>query len=156
MLFLARQFLDYEPGIHYPQAQMQSGVTGINTIRIYNPLKQRCDQDPDGVFIRRWVPELRDVSGGAVHEPWLLGATQLHPAGYPEPVIDLHTATPKAKERIHERKADAATQHEARAVYDKHGSLHPGRESTRRRSGSLIDDAADHAQLSLLGDLNGS
>jgi deoxyribodipyrimidine photo-lyase len=43
--FLARQFLDYEPGIHYPQIQMQSG-TGINTIRFINSE----DHDPDGVY----------------------------------------------------------------------------------------------------------
>ncbi|MEM6852227.1 MAG: FAD-binding domain-containing protein, partial [Pseudomonadota bacterium] len=58
---LARLFTDYEPGIHWPQTQMQSGTTGINTIRIYNPVKQGKDQDPAGAFTRRWLPELGEV-----------------------------------------------------------------------------------------------
>ena len=68
--FLAKKFIDYELGIHYPQIQMQSGTTGINTIRIYNVIKQSYDQDPEGVFIRRWIPELRKLPNNFVHEPW--------------------------------------------------------------------------------------
>ena len=59
---LAQQFLDYEPGIHYSQIQMQSGTTGMNSIRIYNPIKQGMDQDPDGNFIKQWVPELHNLA----------------------------------------------------------------------------------------------
>ncbi|CAD7949701.1 unnamed protein product [Amoebophrya sp. A120] len=55
-IHLARLFTDYEPGIHYPQVQMQAGTTGINTIRCYNPIKQSEDQDPDGRFLKRWLP----------------------------------------------------------------------------------------------------
>ena len=155
-LFLARQFLDYEPGIHYAQAQMQSGVTGINTIRMYNPVKQSRDQDPEGAFIRRWVPELRGVAGDAVHEPWLLAGTQLRPAGYPDPVVDLLAASERARTLVHERKAEVATQREAKAVYDKHGSRHPGRETLARRAGRRRADTAGDTQLSLLGDADGT
>ena len=66
---LARVFLDYEPGIHYPQLQMQSGTTGINAMRVYNVTKQGKDQDPDGVFIRKFVPELKNVPLKYIHEP---------------------------------------------------------------------------------------
>ena len=67
-LELARLFTDYEPGIHWPQAQMQSGTTGINSLRIYNPIKQGLDHDPDGSFIRRWCPELaRRTAALAAH-----------------------------------------------------------------------------------------
>ena len=61
-LHLGRQFTDYEPGIHYSQVQMQAGTTGINAPRIYNPVKQSADQDPNGAFIREHVPELKKIA----------------------------------------------------------------------------------------------
>lgn len=151
-LFLARQFLDDEPGIHDPQAQAQSRVIGINTTRIYNPVKRCRDQDPDGVFIRRWVPELRGVLGDAVREPWLLRDTQLRPCGYPDPVVDLAVATQRGKRRrIHDRLSGEAAQREAQSVCDRHGSRHPGREPGRRRArSSRVSEAG--GQMSLLGD----
>ena len=68
-IFLARHFLDFKPGIHFPQIQMQSGVTGINTMRVYSPTKQAIEQDPTGAFIRRYVPELAGVPDAYIHEP---------------------------------------------------------------------------------------
>ncbi|MDZ7659559.1 cryptochrome/deoxyribodipyrimidine photo-lyase family protein [Fodinibius sp.] len=68
--FLGRQFLDFEPGIHYSQFQMQAGTMGVNSVRIYNPVKQGYDHDPKGNFIRQWVPELRQVPTELIHEPW--------------------------------------------------------------------------------------
>ncbi|MBC7548066.1 MAG: deoxyribodipyrimidine photo-lyase/cryptochrome family protein [Polaromonas sp.] len=133
-LHLAREFLDYEPGIHWSQCQMQSGVTGINTIRIYSPIKQSHDQDPSGAFIRQWVPELRDVDKVPhefIHEPWLMVAP---PADYPAPIIDLKAATLAAKEHIYGKKAEPAVQAEALRVFDKHGSRAPNREGIRRKS----------------------
>ena len=69
-LHLARQFLDYEPGIHWSQVGMQSGTTGINTVRAYSVIKQGRDHDPKGEFIRKWVSEMGSVPEKYVHEPW--------------------------------------------------------------------------------------
>ena len=67
--YLANRFTDYEPGIHYPQIQMQSGTTGINTIRVYNVIKQSYDQDPDG-FYKKMGSRIKKSSQYLIHEPW--------------------------------------------------------------------------------------
>ncbi len=95
--FLATLFTDYEPGIHYAQFQMQSGVTGINAVRMYNPIKQSLEQDPHGRFIRRFVPELAQVPDAFLHEPWRLDAL---PADYPRPIVAHEPAIRQAREAL--------------------------------------------------------
>lgn len=122
-LHLARQFTDYEPGIHYAQAQMQSGTTGINTIRIYNPIKQSLDQDPNGVFIKRWVPELRDVPIGFIHQPWHFPDKM---NGYPLPIVDEKAARQAASAKLYALRKPRQHALAAQRIVDKHGSRKSG------------------------------
>jgi len=98
---LARLWLDYEPGIHLCQVQMQSGGTAGEALRLYNPTKQATDHDPAGRFIRRWVPELRRVPLAYLHQPWTLPPDEGARVGcvvgrdYPAPIVD-HEATSRA------------------------------------------------------------
>ncbi len=116
---LARQFLDYEPGIHYNQIQMQSGTTGMNSIRIYNPVKQGVDQDPNGKFIRKWVPELKDIPNQFIHQPWLLEDVNLN---YPKPIVDEKLARTAAQEKIYSLKEQIKNSAETKSLVQKHAS----------------------------------
>ena len=135
-LHLARQFTDYEPGIHWPQVQMQSGTTGINTVRIYNPIKQGHDQDPNGDFVRRWVPELASIGGAEVHEPWRSAhAREILGRTYPLPIVDHLAAARAAREKIYGARKGSTFRDAANAIQEKHGSRKSGIPRTGKRAG---------------------
>ena len=135
-VFLARQFTDYEPGIHYSQIQMQSGTTGINSVRIYSPIKQALDHDPEGIFIRRWVPELASVPTEHVVEPHKMTAAEQDRYGciigtdYPAPLVEHKEAVKDAKSRVYAFRRKDGARSEAKQVYERHGS----RKRPRRRA----------------------
>jgi len=145
-LHLARQFLDFEPGIHWSQMQMQSGTTGINTLRIYNPTKQAMEQDPHGVFIRRWVPELEGVPLAYLHQPWTMPHDLQIRSGcemgrsYPLPVVDHAVAVRAAKATFAKLRRDPVAVAEARDVAWRHGSR-------RDRRGAMQQDPVRRAGL---------
>jgi deoxyribodipyrimidine photo-lyase len=130
--YLARQFIDFEPGIHYSQVQMQSGTTGINTVRIYSPIKQALDQDPEGTFIKRHVPELAAVPVEYLARPHTMPLALQQRTGvrigrtYPAPIVDHVSAYRAARERIAAIRRTAQAHAEADRVQAKHGSRRSG------------------------------
>ncbi|MGY6586663.1 MAG: FAD-binding domain-containing protein [Wenzhouxiangella sp.] len=143
-LHLARLFTDYEPGIHYNQCQMQSGTTGINTPRMYNPVKQAQDQDPDGHFVRRWCPELERVPTDKLFEPWRMGESERRKFSadqYPAPIVDYREAARQARSRLGEYRRQPGFRDQARAVHQALGS--------RKGSSSRRSKASDQRQGSL-------
>ncbi len=125
---LARRFTDYDPGIHWPQVQMQSGTTGINTVRMYNPIKQGLDQDPAGVFTRRWVPELVPVPDAFLQEPWKWpGAQGILGRRYPEPIVDVAAAARTARDAVWSLRKGAEYATDAARIVHKHASRKDGK-----------------------------
>lgn len=126
--FLACNFIDYEPGIHYSQIQMQSGVTGINALRMYNPIKQGYDHDPDGKFIKKWVPELSMLDGNDIHEPWLMpdliGFEKGFKLGnnYPYPIVDLRQSISTARQHFKDVRQTKNFKEISKDVFIRHGS----------------------------------
>jgi deoxyribodipyrimidine photo-lyase len=114
-LHLARLFLDFEPGIHWSQMQMQSGTTGINTLRIYSPAKQALDHDPQGHYRARWLPDFGTPA-------------------YPAPIVDERQALAAIKAQLNALRQRSEVREEAAAVQAKHGSRKSGLPSTARKA----------------------
>ena len=122
---LARKFVDYEPGIHWNQCQMQSGTTSINTNRIYNPIKQGKDHDHRGDFIKKWVPELKDLCDNFVHEPWLLekfNSDAYSKLNYSKPIVNIPKTSREARDKIKKITQKDGYWDLSRKIYLKHGS----------------------------------
>ena len=149
-LHLAQCFVDYEPGIHYSQIQMQAGTTGINPNRMYNPVKQSQQKDADGQFIRQWLPELRQLPNSWLHTPWLLPPSLQQRYGciidvtYPAPIVDLQHAQQQARAKLGlwlNKRQKNQWQQQKLAVVQRHASRkRPAARTTAKSSNQLSFD----------------
>lgn len=89
---LAGLFIDYEPGIHWSQIQMQAGLNPYRHVPMYDIIKQSHMHDPHATFIHMMIPELKHIQAPDVFTPWLLDNNP-----YIKPVIDLEDTFQKHK-----------------------------------------------------------
>ncbi|GGI57710.1 cryptochrome/deoxyribodipyrimidine photo-lyase family protein [Winogradskyella haliclonae] len=123
---LSQQFLDFEPGVHFPQLQMQAGETGINNLRIYNPTTNSLKYDADATFIKKWVPELAHLDIPFIHEPYLM--TPMESAfynfelgrDYPKPIVDIKINRKKASDILWNMKKDPDVIRESFRILKRH------------------------------------
>lgn len=123
---LSQQFLDFEPGIHFPQLQMAAGETGINSLRIYNPTKNSLKHDPDAVFIKKWVPELAVLDTHFIHEPYLM--TEMEQTfynfklgkDYPKPIVAIKENRKRASDILWNMKGEEHVRRESIRILKRH------------------------------------
>ena len=126
VIHLARNFLDFEPGIHYSQFQMQAGETGINMIRIYNPTKNAKEHDKEGIFIKKWIPELKKIPTRLLFEPWKMSLIDQETyeckigKDYPNPIVDISETYKYAASKLWRIKSDPKVKEESSRILQKH------------------------------------
>ena len=126
VVHLARNFLDFEPGIHYSQFQMQAGETGINMIRIYNPTKNAKEHDKEGVFIKKWIPELKKIPTPLLFEPWKMSLIDQETyeckigKDYPNPIVEISETYKYAASKLWSIKSDPKVKEESSRILQKH------------------------------------
>ncbi|MGY5354320.1 FAD-binding domain-containing protein [Wenyingzhuangia sp. IMCC45467] len=127
-VYLSKMFIDFEPGIHFAQVQMQAGETGVNTLRIYNPVKNGYEHDTNADFIRKWVPELAHLQTKHIHEPYSMTPLEQNlynfkiGVDYPEPIIDLKENRKKANKILWEMKNSPIVMQENNRILTKHNT----------------------------------
>lgn len=90
---LAELYLDYEPAVHDFYIQQHAEMKG--KMKIIDPVKVGKELDPDGVFIRRYIPELSRLPEEYIHEPWLYPA--FYRLGYEAPMVDVKKTCKQAR-----------------------------------------------------------
>jgi deoxyribodipyrimidine photo-lyase len=123
---LSQMFLDFEPGIHFPQLQMQAGETSINMLRIYNPIKNSYEHDSEGEFIKKWVPELRYLPRAFIHEPYKM--TYLDQKfndfevgiNYPKPIVNMEKTRKFASDYLWKMKKNPLVKEENNRILKLH------------------------------------
>lgn len=124
--WLARQFLDFEPGIHYGQFQMQAGFTGTNTVRVYNPTKNAHEHDAEAVFIKEYVPELATLPANLAIEPWEITDMESqmynfqYGQDYPKRIVDINETRKTAVTKLYDQRKSKLAQNERQRILDRH------------------------------------
>ena len=146
--------VDADAALNYTQWQCQCGLVGRPTLRLYNPRKQVRDQDPDGEFITRWVPELADLPPAFLDRP---EATPLHVQAecgveigddYPHPVVDFERRRELFWDRFDALKGQAAARLGDEAIA-RRASLSGGLATAREIAAEHGDSDATTSQTDL-------
>jgi deoxyribodipyrimidine photo-lyase len=131
---LARVFTDYEPGIHLSQLQMQAGVTGFNSIRVYSPMKQFLDHDPEAKFVKKWVPELSNRTSVEIAR-----ADEMKFPEYSSAVVNLVDRSKQMKARVFEIRKSQSAWTDTQKTLRKHGSRKSNRIEKKQKKSEQLE-----------------